>query len=234
MTPLPDARPPMLQLFKPQIILQRANQTTDAVPLTQPRTRCMIVCGGRETEMMILMFGLAKLLTGVVALLCRALRIAAARLLTGMTLLPWRATRTTGPPPPQRSWPRPWPPEAGDDIEKLSRYVDCWFPAVVTARSSSGGGWPSITVRIRGNAEGAVTTDVLESEIRPIQRLAAAQRKPADGALDAYDAYDRDNIRHLLECGGCPECDGLGAYYRECACERLHHRLADPCRVCGK
>ena len=62
---------------------------------------------------------------------------------------------------------------------------------------------------IKGNI--AVDENVSESEIRPIQRLAAARREHPDSS---YKAYDRDNAKHLQECDGCPECEGLGKYYR--------------------
>lgn len=179
------------------------------------------------------MFALARLLTGIAALLYKMLRIAtspAARLLTSIATLLRRTPKTAEPSPPQTSGH--WPPDVGDDVEQLSHHIDCWFPAVITARSPSGYPWPHLTVRIRGNAAGTATTDVLPLQIRPIQRLAAAQRQPTDAGCDAYDAYDRDNIRHLQECVGCPECDGLDKYYRECACKRRIHRH-DSCIVCG-
>lgn len=121
--------------------------------------------------------------------------------------------------------PPHWSPEVGDEVEMWSRYTEKWFPAVVDARSPSrGGGWPLLTVRIKGNA--AADTGVAKSEIRPLDgaaRLAAARREyPAA----FYDLYDDDNIRHMRECGGCPDCEGLGEYYRECGDARcgMHHR----------
>lgn len=124
-----------------------------------------------------------------------------------------------------RGVPDDWSPKAGDEVEMWSRFTDAWFPAVVDARSeAAGGGWPVLTVRLKGNGVG--DTGVAKSEIRPLDgaaRLAAARREhPAA----FYYSYDNDNVRHMQECGGCPDCEGLGEYYRECGDARcgMHHR----------
>lgn len=151
-------------------------------------------------------FGLSRLLTGVAALLGREM--------WRMSIFGWMSEAITDKPSP-----RCWPPEAGDDVEMWSRYTNAWFPAVVTARSETGG-WPSLDVRLKGNGVG--DSDVKESEIRPVRRLDAARREHPDCA---YEAYDADNAKHLRECNGCLDCEGLSEHYRECACgngRRLH------------
>ncbi len=128
-----------------------------------------------------------------------------------------------------------WSPRVGDEVEMYSRYTDVWYPAVIDARSEvAGGGWPLLTVRIKGNR--ASDDNVAKSEIRPLDRaarLAGARREFQNGWQ--CNAYDRDNAKHLSACPGCPDCYGLGEYYRECACrggDRLQHIDSGECPVC--
>ena len=40
----------------------------------------------------------------------------------------------------------------------------------------------------------------------------------------SVDTVDGDNIKHLEECDGCPECDILLEFYSGCdSCERFGH-----------
>ncbi len=119
-------------------------------------------------------------------------------------------------------------PQVGDEVEMFSRYAHKWFPAFVEARSPSA---PFITTRLKGNS--AVDNMVAEDEIRPMRRLDAARRVSHD---IGYPAYDADNIKHLRECDGCPECAGVGAYYYECVCGWTTHctTQGDICPHCKR
>lgn len=171
---------------------------------------------------------ITRLLTGIVALLWRKLKAD----VNGMSSRPKKASEIVV---DNGDWYVPtvrWPPRIGDNIEMLSRYIDCWFPAVVIERGelSDRIGWPPITVRIIGNAEGAIDTDVQGWEILPINRLAAARREPCKTKIENYDVYDESNISHMCKCDGCPDCDGLSVYYRKCTCKDLYHHVDSPCR----
>jgi hypothetical protein len=118
----------------------------------------------------------------------------------------------------------------GDEVEAWSTHAEAWFPAVVVANDSDP--WEPIVVRLKGNAPGA--RDKLRRDlVRPLRRVAAARREC--GPRIDYDAYDRDNIRHIEECTGCQGCAGVERHYTQCRkCGRTKHReYLDGSARCG-
>jgi len=165
------------------------------------------------------MLQIMRLITGIVAAALRCVRGQA-----GDPKSTIRQTNSCCPAPESACSCRPakpfWP-NPGDEVEAWSTHADAWFPAVVLEPEADHP-WGPVVVRLKGNAPGAA--DRLRRDlVRPLRRLAAALREC--GPDVDYDAYDRDNVRHMGECPGCRECADMRRYYIQCRkCGRTKHR----------